>query len=755
MSPKKNNIIKDNPLRILGVYSDCPMKEIIANLGKLRAFVKTGKMLDFDSDFTNLLGPVNRSVEAIEKAFNEIALPKDKLQAGLFWFMRHSDNDKAAMECLKVGAPNDAMAIIRRKGNYSSVINMAVLALALKRWDVALYSYSFLLESEVRRNALIKSFTDAEGSFTEEDLVEYISNKLFQEFPEAHWVEQIQKESVELGEKTYTFKSRFENSLLLKRLENLCVSDFKKSIESVLKQASAVSKDDAEANLEMAEQVEDKCKYVLKDLRRILGREDKEYIKIADRVANQILENCIYYYNHSADNPRRAQNVIKYTRFAYRTAESKTAKERAKSNLDYLNDALEKQMPESIVEEFNAIDKMVMNYHAMVKKTDCSELLIHIVEEVYKIVRSIKDKVGVGNKHYMDITSNFVQFVVQEIKIKRNKTSQFRSFVEKERYVSTLHWGRQLLDMLAKFDMDDDCKKNYDDEFSKVINGLAIVKPVKPFSQTFNSASKPKSNTSSQTRCTSVNNNAYSYHEVGVSSQKSGGSNATIIWVFVIVMGAAALFFADHLGRKHDGIQSTKNATSVETSANSEDSTPLIYDNSVTSDVVADENQTSSASSSDNSYQEETFRTIVYNTGDRPYKSTYGKGNYDGESLNSLKIKNGSDTDAVVFLERLNGKKVRHVFIGKGDNFTMTQIPGGKYIIKVMQGNVWNADKDNGEGNPKGGFMYSCSMSKSESYDPFDYPYPSSGQYSQGEVTLYKVSNGNMQTESINENELF
>ncbi len=118
-------------------------------------------------------------------------------------------------------------------------------------------------------------------------------------------------------------------------------------------------------------------------------------------------------------------------------------------------------------------------------------------------------------------------------------------------------------------------------------------------------------------------------------------------------------------------------------------------------------------------------------------------------------IKNGSSTDAVVFLERTNGKKVRHVYIERGQNFTMTKIPGGEYIIKVMQGTDWNPEKDNGSGNPKGGFMYSCSISKSESYDAFDYPYPSSGQYGQYEVTLYKVQNGNMQTESINENDLF
>ena len=102
-----------------------------------------------------------------------------------------------------------------------------------------------------------------------------------------------------------------------------------------------------------------------------------------------------------------------------------------------------------------------------------------------------------------------------------------------------------------------------------------------------------------------------------------------------------------------------------------------------------------------------------------------------------------------------NGKKIRHVFIAKGQLFTMTNIPGGEYIIKVMQGTDWNPEKDNGYGNPKGGFMNSYSLSKTKDYDAFDYPYPSSGQYGEYEVTLYKVENGNMQTEIINEKELF
>ena len=167
--------------------------------------------------------------------------------------------------------------------------------------------------------------------------------------------------------------------------------------------------------------------------------------------------------------------------------------------------------------------------------------------------------------------------------------------------------------------------------------------------------------------------------------------------------------------------------------------------------------------STNDTYTEETsnatvdpqYTVVYYKTGDRPYQSYYGKGQYDSETHNSLLIKNGSSTDAVVFLETLGGKKVRHVYVCKGDNFKMTQIPGGLYVTKIIQGNSWNPAKSNGEYAPNGGFMEDVSMSKSEYDDPFDFPYPSSGQYIEYEITLYEVTNGNFHTEHINAEEMF
>ncbi len=789
MKYEEGRIIKENPLRILGVFSDTPKKDIVANLGKLRAFVKTGKALSFDSDFTSLLGPVNRTSNTIEKANNDISLPKDKLQAGMFWFMQHTDNDKAALNCLKSGDVNGAMAIIQKKGNYSSTVNMGVLALILKRWDLALYSYAFLLDSDYRRGALIKSFIDTEDSISENDLVEYISSKLIQEFPNVHWIEQLQQDKIELENNLHPFKSRFVGSKLFEQLTDKCINKVKNELESTLKKGSSISREDAKANLEYVEGAKDQLKELLKDLRLALGKSNGIYIKYADKVANQFLNCCINYYNNDKTNPNRARVILKYTRIAYRFAEGETAKDRMKANLEIIEQACEDLIPELIEKEFDAIDKMVMDYHEVSKTKDYTEHLGILIEDAYKLIQIIKDKIGRTNKHYIDTSSNFVLFAIQEVRLKKKATSTYTTSSGRFQYASALQWGRQILDLLAKFDKDDKCQLEYDIIFTQVIDGLNSMKPSNISTQkTINNSSStlktkpaqtPPKSSSKSTQTTQSNRSTtgsyrYSAEKVKekIDSSEDDGLMKYILIIMIIIFIVVMIIL---LGRSCKNSNTSIPQTEVDS--------PIVINNQkeLENAIISSNNnvRTTSSSSlnnrinsstqltdsySDNnlssvntnkSHQEETFRTIQYKTGERPYQSTYGRGNYDSETQNSLLIRNGSSTDAVVFLERTNGKKVRHVYIERGQNFTMTKIPGGEYIIKVMQGTDWNPEKDNGSGNPKGGFMYSCSISRSESYDAFDYPYPSSGQYGQYEVTLYKVQNGNMQTEVINENELF
>ena len=54
----KMNILQSNPYRLLGVYSNSPTKERLANHNRMKAFLKVGKPVSFPLDLSNYLTSV-------------------------------------------------------------------------------------------------------------------------------------------------------------------------------------------------------------------------------------------------------------------------------------------------------------------------------------------------------------------------------------------------------------------------------------------------------------------------------------------------------------------------------------------------------------------------------------------------------------------------------------------------------------------------------------------------------------------------
>ena len=159
--------------------------------------------------------------------------------------------------------------------------------------------------------------------------------------------------------------------------------------------------------------------------------------------------------------------------------------------------------------------------------------------------------------------------------------------------------------------------------------------------------------------------------------------------------------------------------------------------------------------SSDNRHDDEKnvkkVEEIVFHpqpeNGFSPYDSYFGRGIYDKSTYNSFIIKNSNSTDAVVLLvDAYSGRKVRNEYIRKGETFSMTSVPNGTYFLRWMSGNYWSPDIL--IGNLKGGFQRDLSASQSD--DVEDYMRADGGV--EWTITLYTVSNGNMDTESIDLN---
>ena len=162
-------------------------------------------------------------------------------------------------------------------------------------------------------------------------------------------------------------------------------------------------------------------------------------------------------------------------------------------------------------------------------------------------------------------------------------------------------------------------------------------------------------------------------------------------------------------------------------------------------------NENSSVDRNDDERNVKKLEEIVFHpqpeNGFSPYDSFFGRGIYNKSSYNSFVIKNSNSTDAVVLLvDAYSGRKVRNEYIRKGEKFSMTSVPDGTYFLRWISGNYWSPDIS--IGILKGGFQRDLSASQSD--DVEDWMKADGGV--EWTITLYAVSNGNMDTESIDLN---
>lgn len=135
-----------------------------------------------------------------------------------------------------------------------------------------------------------------------------------------------------------------------------------------------------------------------------------------------------------------------------------------------------------------------------------------------------------------------------------------------------------------------------------------------------------------------------------------------------------------------------------------------------------------------------------------PYRDLFGKGEYNKKAKNCMEIYNGEKTDAVVFIETLDGRKIRHAYIRKNEKYEMKHIPSGKYIVKIMYGDSWNSQKDK-QGSPLGGFMKNVSFAKTAKQYTIESSFYSSGKYYYS--IILDIERNNKDIESISEGEFF
>lgn len=445
-------IIENNPYRQLGVYTNSPVRERVANHNKLQAFLKVGKQVDFPLDLNHYLSPIHRTSETIAQADASLALPKEQLKYAQFWFIKVTPLDDIAFNHLQAGNMDAAIDIWKKKDCLSSLQNRIVCALLEKNYETALNCaeqfYTQYLPDFVAmilgngnggtNQSLAFDFIDILCEEVGANIIlPYITNKSWKEHVSAAQIKPLIA-----------------------------------SIEAAIEVAKSSRGKGSSARYQAGIKLKNDTKVPLQQLSVFLPTTDLQYQMIADKLGLEILQCGIDYFNGSNayDAAKKAMSIQSY---AMKIVVGKMAKDRCKQNVDILQKIIDELPPKEIYKEDRAIHDELQKFCQL---PDTISYAVTLLNNTRPYLQTIKTKLGASNTYYLKISTqvvgNALHNIIEEVNaVQQDEVVQIGGkqvpismLVDRDRKLSQIRTVLQAAwnatKIMDTFDMEQDFKTN-------------------------------------------------------------------------------------------------------------------------------------------------------------------------------------------------------------------------------------------------------------------------------------------------------
>jgi hypothetical protein len=380
------NVLKNNPYRLLGVYTNSPTKERLANHNRMKAFLKVGKSVSFSLDLPQYLQPINRTDALVADADAKLALPKDQMFYALFWFIKTTPLDDIAFNHLIAGERSKAEEIWQKKETLSSLQNRIVCALMCDDYKQALSCAETLYANMEYVNQFMSAVIGTSGNVDVTDLPFTFLDALCEEID-------VQK-----------ILPHIENSIWKKHISGKAINPLIDTIQNAIAIAKKSRGKGSQARLEAGEVLMKSTKATLQQLMSLLPKTDLQYQMIADKLGLEILQCGIDYFNE-ADEADTAHKAMKLQKYAMGIVVGQMAKDRCKENVDTLQKIIDNLPPSEVYSEDRAIHEELRKYCLLPDKI-CHA--VTLLNNTRPHLQAIKHKLGVSNDYYLKISSQVV-----------------------------------------------------------------------------------------------------------------------------------------------------------------------------------------------------------------------------------------------------------------------------------------------------------------------------------------------------------
>ena len=380
------NILRNNPYRLLGVYSNSPTKERLANHNRMKAFLKVGKPVSFPLDLPQYLSAIKRTETSVMDAEAQLTLPKDQLLYAQFWFVKATHLDEVAFNHLFAGEIDKAEEIWQKKDTASSLQNRIVCALMREDYRSAITCAETLYENPLYSNQFVSAILGADGNADVASLAFRFLDVLCDEAGANQLLPFIDDDA---------WKSHVEEK---------AVKPLVDSIQDAIAIAKKSKEKGAEARLNAGEALRENTRSAFQQLKGFLSATDLQYQMIADKLGLEILQCGIDYFNGS-DEPEAAHKAMSLQKYAQSIVVGQMAKDRCKENVDILQKIIDDLPPSEVYAEDKAIKEELRKYCQLPDKI-CHA--VTLLNNTKPHVQSIKSKLGASNSYYLKISTQIV-----------------------------------------------------------------------------------------------------------------------------------------------------------------------------------------------------------------------------------------------------------------------------------------------------------------------------------------------------------
>lgn len=349
-------IVINNPYRIIGVLVGATARERTKQINRLKKFIEAEQDPQDDFSFP-ILGNFHRTLDSVEEAVSKLNLDSDKINVALFWFWSGNPiTDEAAFDALKDGDIETAYQIWDKlttttneegnrfwndvtKKNFSAFHNSAVLSLITNKGSFvsAVVANIKFIESDYFDN-FIKDAVDETYRVAKKDIELDFLKTIFDNTDNKKTTELVKY----LNDYNFSAKQDFLKNLLQKPITQI---EQKIELTKNKRKASKINTEKAGEEL-FAATAND-----LLQLKNIVGVNDLKYSSVADKVANEILQCCIDYFNDNQEkesNSNYAETAMKLAKQAESIAVGNLTKDRVKDSINTLEEMKDREVLQAI-----------------------------------------------------------------------------------------------------------------------------------------------------------------------------------------------------------------------------------------------------------------------------------------------------------------------------------------------------------------------------------------------------------------------